>query len=112
MVKYSSSGLDSVFGALADPTRRAILARLAAGEQTVGAIAQPFTTSLPAITKHLNVLEDAGLISRQAIGRQKICRVQPLALKEAFDWMDHYSQFWNDRLNDLEEFLTQQDMEN
>lgn len=107
MVNELPSRLDSVFNALSDSTRRAILAQLAMGEQTVGAVARPFSTSLPAITKHLNVLEDAGLITRRAVGRQKICRAEPLALKEAFNWMEHYRQFWNTRLDNLEELLAQ-----
>ena len=105
MVNGSPSRLDSVFSALSDSTRRAILAQLALGDQTVGAVAKPFSTSLPAITKHLNVLEDAGLITRRAVGRQKFCRAEPLAIKEAFDWMEHYRQFWNERLDALEDLL-------
>lgn len=107
MVNQRSSGLDLVFSALADPTRRAIVAQLASGEKTVGNLATPFSTSLPAITKHLNVLEDAGLITRHAVGRQRYCRVEPQALKEAFDWLNHYHRFWNERLDQLEEFLAE-----
>ncbi|MES1227278.1 MAG: metalloregulator ArsR/SmtB family transcription factor [Armatimonadota bacterium] len=99
-----------MFGALADPTRRAILASLAGGEKPVGEVAKPFNTSLPAITKHLNVLEQAGLITRKAIGRQKICKAEPLALEEAMTWMTFYRQFWNDRLDALEAILAE-DME-
>ena len=108
MVNSPSTQLDLVFGALADPTRRAILAQLASGERSVGDVARPFTTSLPAITKHLNVLEDAGLISRRVSGRQKFCRVEAKALKEASDWMERYRRFWNDQLDSLEELLAQE----
>ena len=97
-----------MFGALADPTRRAILASLTGGEKSVGEVAKPFTTSLPAITKHLNVLEEAGLITRKAIGRQKFCRAEPKAMEDAMNWMTFYRQYWNDRLDALDAILAQE----
>jgi DNA-binding transcriptional ArsR family regulator len=97
--------LDRTFAALADPTRRAILARLSAGEATVTDLAQPFEISLPAISRHLKVLERAGLISR---GRQAQWRPRTLKgapLKEAADWLEQYRQFWEQSLDRLEEHL-------
>jgi DNA-binding transcriptional ArsR family regulator len=97
--------LDRVFGALADPTRRAILERLSRGESTVTELAAPFSSSLPAISKHLNVLEDAGLIIRQTTGRQRICTLMPNAMDDAARWIDHTRRFWTERLDALDEFL-------
>src|SRR3984957_3310408 len=94
--------LDRAFSALADPTRRAILARLALGETTVGELAEPFPISAPAISRHLKVLEDAALIARTRRGQQLICRLNPEGLKSAQEWLDHYRAFWSgafDRLN-------------
>jgi DNA-binding transcriptional ArsR family regulator len=86
--------LSVVFGALADPTRRAILARLAEGEATVNELAAPFDMTLPAISKHLKVLERAGLISRGQHAQWRPCRLEADALREAADWVDRYRQFW------------------
>ncbi len=97
--------LDRTFSALSDRTRRAILRRLTAGEATVGELAEPFDMSMPAITKHLNVLESAGLIQRQRDGRMKRCTVRPDGLKPAEDWLDAQATFWNDSLDRLETFL-------
>jgi len=105
MVNNSTIQLDRVFGALADPTRRAILERLAWGEAPVTELASPFSSSLPAISKHLNVLEEAGLIVRRVVGRRRICRMQPLAMETAASWIDHYRSFWNMQLDSLEESL-------
>lgn len=94
--------LDHTFSALADPTRRAILARLALGEATVGELAEPFPISAPAISRHLRVLEDAALIARTRHGQQLVCRLNPEGMRSAQEWLDHYRAFWNasfDRLN-------------
>jgi DNA-binding transcriptional ArsR family regulator len=95
--------LDSTFSALADPTRRAILSRLANGEATVTELAEPFTISLPAISKHLKVLERAGLIARGRAAQWRPCRLQPAPLAGAAEWLERYRQFWEgsfDRLDD------------
>jgi DNA-binding transcriptional ArsR family regulator len=101
----NTASLDRVFGALADPTRRAILERLTRGEETVMALAEPFSSSLPAISKHLRVLEGAGLIVRQKSGRRRICRIEPAAMNDAAAWIDHYRRFWTERLDALETLL-------
>ncbi|WP_418316297.1 ArsR/SmtB family transcription factor [Piscinibacter sakaiensis] len=98
--------LSTTFAALADPTRRAILGRLAAGDATVGELAQPFTISAPAVSRHLRVLEQAGLISRQVDAQWRLCSLQALPLRDAHDWLDGYRNFWEvslDRLVDLVE---------
>jgi len=97
--------LDSIFAALADPTRRAILASLAQGEKTVGELAEPFEISGPAITKHLKVLERAGLIARGRSAQWRPCRLQAGAFKEAADWLEHYRQFWEESLDRLQDYL-------
>jgi DNA-binding transcriptional ArsR family regulator len=104
MVKYSPA-LDTVFGALADPTRRAILARLAQGETSVTELAHPFRMSLPAVTKHLRVLDRAGLLEHRKEGRVRRCRLRPLPLKAAAEWVAFYSRFWGEKLDALEEFI-------
>ena len=97
--------LDQTFSALADPTRRAILARLVTGEASVNELAQPFDMSLPAISKHLKVLERAGLISRGRDAQFRPCRLEPGALKPAADWLDQYRIFWEQSLDRLEDYL-------
>lgn len=97
--------LSATFAALADPTRRAILARLAAGETTVTELAQPFAMSLPAVTKHLKVLENAGLITRGREAQYRPCRLAPEPLKAATDWLEAYRQHWEERLDGLERYL-------
>ncbi len=97
--------LDLLFSALSDPIRRAILARLAEGEATVGDLARPFSVSLPAISKHLRVLERAGLLERRIEGRVHRCRLQPRPLKDAVDWLAEYRQFWERQLDALEAYL-------
>lgn len=97
--------LDQTFSALADPTRRAILTRLASGEASVNELAQPFAMSLPAISKHLKVLERAGLISRGRDAQFRPCRLEPRALKQAADWIDQYRVFWEQSLDRLEDYL-------
>jgi len=103
----SPDRLDHTFAALADPTRRAILARLATGEATVTQLAEPFRISLPAISRHLKVLESAGLIARgrEAQWRPRTLRAEPL--KEATDWLEQYRRFWQQSLDRLEEHLTE-----
>ena len=102
MVNYSDSGLDTVFSALADPTRRAILARLARRESTVTELAEPFAISLPAVAKHLHVLEQAGLVKTEKEGRIRYCHLEPKPLREATAWLEHYRSFWEERLEALE----------
>ena len=97
--------LSTMFGALADPTRRAILARLALGETTVGELAQPFAISGPAISRHLSVLEQAGLISRGRDAQWRPCRIEPQALKRLDEWLEQYRRFWEERLDRLEDYL-------
>ncbi len=105
MVKYSSSRLDATFGALADPTRRAILARLARRELTVGELAAPFEMSLPAVSKHLRVLERAGLLRQQKDGRIRRCRLDAKAMKNAAQWIERYRRFWEQQLDALARYL-------
>ena len=97
--------LDAVFSALADPPRRAIVARLAQGETSVKELARPFRISGPAVTKHLKVLENAGLIARSRRAQQRPCRLVPRPLKEATDWMEQYRKMWETRLDRLEDYL-------
>jgi DNA-binding transcriptional ArsR family regulator len=97
--------LDTAFSALADPTRRAILARLALGETSVTELARPFDMSLPAVSKHLKVLERAGLISRGRAAQWRPCRIEPKALKDIDDWLEHYRRFFEGSLDRLEGYL-------
>jgi DNA-binding transcriptional ArsR family regulator len=97
--------LDAVFSALADPTRRAIVARLAKGETSVKELSRPFKMSAPAVTKHLKVLQNAGLIARSKRAQQRPCRLVPKPLKEATDWMEQYRKLWEERLDRLEDYL-------
>lgn len=97
--------LNAMFAALADPTRRAILARLAHGETSVTELAAPFEISLPAISKHLKVLERAGLISRTREAQWRPCRLEPAALKEVDDWVERYRALWEERLDRLGAYL-------
>ena len=105
MVKYSSESLDAVFSALGDPTRRAMLARLAEGETRVTELAAPHRMSLPAISKHLRVLESAGLVSKQKAGRVVRCSLNAEPLKDAADWVELYRRFWVGQLDRLERYL-------
>ncbi len=98
-------GLDRVFSAVADPTRRAILAALAQKPATVTEIAKPFPVSLNAISKHILVLERAGLIRREIVGREHHCRLDPEPLHKASAWLDHYRRFWEIRLDALERHI-------
>jgi len=97
--------LSTTFAALADPTRRAILARLAQGETHVGEIVKPFAISGPAISRHLRVLEEAGLIEREVNAQWRVCRLRGPALHAARDWLDQYRQFWEASLDRLTELL-------
>lgn len=105
MVKYSADALNETFQALADPTRRAILARLAEGETSATVLAEPFDVSLPAVMKHLRVLEDAGLIIREKEGRVSRCRLNAGPLRNAAEWINPYERFWRTRLGALEVHL-------
>ena len=97
--------LSVIFGALADPTRRAILARLADGEATVTELAAPFPISMPAVSRHLKVLQQAGLISRSRAGQHLSSTLRPAPLREAAEWMERYRQFWDASFDRLEEHL-------
>jgi DNA-binding transcriptional ArsR family regulator len=101
----SPDHLTTTFAALADPTRRAILARLASGESSVTRLAEPFEMSLPAISKHLKVLERAGLIARGREAQWRPCRLEAGPLKEASDWIEHYRRFWEQSFDRLEDYL-------
>jgi DNA-binding transcriptional ArsR family regulator len=97
--------LSSTFAALADPTRRAILARLAGGEASVTELAEPFAMSLPAVSKHLKVLENAGLITRTRAAQWRPCRLEAAPLKQATDWLAEYRRFWEGSFDRLDEHL-------
>ncbi len=97
--------LSGTFQALADPTRRALMARLTAGEASVQELAKPFKMSLPAISKHLKVLEKSGLIVRRSQAQQRLCKLQTQPIKDAVDWLEHQRKEWEDRLGRLEEYL-------
>lgn len=101
----ATDSLSAVFAALADPTRRAILARVAEGEASVTELAKPFKMSLPAVSKHLKVLERAGLIARGREAQWRPCRLDAKPLQEVADWVGQYRQFWEERLDRLEDYL-------
>jgi DNA-binding transcriptional ArsR family regulator len=101
MVKSSAARLNAVFHALADPTRRAILRDVSRGEKTVSDVAKPFTLTLAAVSKHLNVLEAAELVARERRGSFQIVRLNPHAMQEAEQWLSYYRQFWSTRLDAL-----------
>jgi DNA-binding transcriptional ArsR family regulator len=100
-----SADLNTTFAALADPTRRAILARLAKGEASVKVLAEPFAMSGPAISKHLKVLERAGLIARGREAQWRPCRLEAGPLKDVADWLEHYRRFWEESFDRLEDYL-------
>ena len=106
MVKYSQQ-LDSTFGALADPTRRAILATLMLGQASITELAKPHRMSLPAVMKHVRVLEEAGLVSQEKTGRTRHCRLAAQPLKDAEQWISQYRRFWEGTFDSLERFLSQ-----
>lgn len=97
--------LSQTFAALADPTRRAILARLAKGEASVGELARPFDISLPAVSRHLKVLEQARLIEREADAQWRLCRIRARPLRDAHAWIERYRRFWEERLDQLVDYL-------
>jgi DNA-binding transcriptional ArsR family regulator len=97
--------LSATFGALSDPTRRAILTRLAVGEASVTELAEPFRISLPAVSRHLKVLERAGLIARSRTAQWRPCRLAPEPLKEATEWLEEYRRFWDESLDNLADYL-------
>ncbi len=101
----SPDPLSTTFAALADPTRRAILARLASGAASVTELAEPFDMSMPAISQHLKVLESAGLIERGREAQWRPCKLAAGPLKEAVDWLEHYRPFWEENLDRLSEYL-------
>jgi DNA-binding transcriptional ArsR family regulator len=117
MVEYLSSSraeqgrLDRIYGAIADPTRRAILGILAGGEVNVGALADRFPISFNGVSKHVKVLEQAGLVQRRVRGREHWLRIRPAPLREAARWLEHYRKFWETRLDALEDFLVQRKRE-
>ncbi|MGH6884097.1 MAG: ArsR/SmtB family transcription factor [Hypericibacter sp.] len=104
-----SDPLSATFAALADPTRRAILARLALGESSVSELAEPFEISLPAVSRHLKVLERAGLIARSREAQWRPCRIEAAPLQEVADWVDRYRRFWEARLDRLDAYLRELD---
>jgi DNA-binding transcriptional ArsR family regulator len=101
----STDQISTTFAALADPTRRAILARLRSGECSVTELAEPFEMSLPAVSKHLRVLERAGLVARGREAQWRPCRLQPAPLKEVADWLEGYRDMWEQRFDRLEAYL-------
>jgi len=105
MVPHMSDALSATFAALADPTRRAILARLSLGEASVGDLAEPFAMSLPAVSKHLKVLERAGLITRGREAQWRPCRLKADPMKDAVAWLEQYQRFWDQRLDRLDSYL-------
>ena len=108
MVQYNvmqTDYLSVTFAALADPTRRAILARLAAGEASVTELSEPFEMTMPAVSKHLKVLERAGLIERGRKAQWRPCRLEAARLKEVADWVEHYRRFWEERFDRLDDYL-------
>jgi DNA-binding transcriptional ArsR family regulator len=114
MVEYLSirpdaQRLNRVYGAIADPTRRTMLSLLAGGEVTVGTLAERFPISFNGVSKHVKVLEQAGLVRRKVRGREHWLRLRPAPLRDATRWLDHYREFWDTRLDALENFLVQQE---
>lgn len=105
MVNRPESSLDGVFGALSDPTRRALLRAVAEGERSVGDLARPHAMSLAAVSKHLKVLEGAGLIARRKQGSFQYVRLNPAPMREAGRWLAYYERFWSDRLDALQALL-------
>ena len=105
MVTNESKSLDAIFGAIADPTRRAILARLSEGDQIVNQLAEPFDMSRPAISKHLRVLERAGLVQRKPDGRMSRCGLNATPMQNAADWLNRYRRFWEGQLDALTHYV-------
>ncbi len=112
MVKYSDARLDRTFAALADPTRRALLMQLEGGDgRSVSELARPFAMSLPAVMKHLDVLSEAGLVSRTKTGRTVICRIEAGPMEEAMEWLARYQKFWLGQLDRLAAFVEREDID-
>lgn len=109
MVELFAPELDTVFHALGDATRRRMLGELAGGSRTVSELAEPFDMSLAAVSKHIKVLESAGLISREVRGRTHVCRLEPGPLASAYEWLAFYERFWTSRLDILERLLREDD---
>jgi DNA-binding transcriptional ArsR family regulator len=110
MVYFSTDALDRTFAALADPTRRAMLAQLSErGMQTAGDLAKPFAVSLPAVLKHIGVLETAGLVERRKVGRTVHCRLVPKPMESAMEWLSRYERFWSQRLDALAAFVEEEE---
>jgi DNA-binding transcriptional ArsR family regulator len=110
MVHYSTHSLDRTFAALSDPTRRAMLAQLSEhGTQTAGDLAKPFAVSLPAVLKHIGVLEQAGLVERSKVGRTVHCRLVPKPMESAMQWLSRYERFWSQRLDALAAFVEKEE---
>jgi DNA-binding transcriptional ArsR family regulator len=109
MVKHDSPRLDTIFHALSDSTRRGMLASLALGDKSVGELAQPFAMSFAGASKHVKVLEEAGLIRREVRGRTHICTLEPGPLASADQWLRYYERFWTNRLDALEQLLREDD---
>jgi DNA-binding transcriptional ArsR family regulator len=109
MVEHSNVALDAVFRALADPTRRAMLRTLTAGERPVGELAAPFRMSFAAASKHVKVLEGAGLVGRRIEGRRHLCRIQPAPLAAADEWLRFYHHLWTEQLDRLDSLLQGED---
>ena len=109
VINYSAPVLDRTFAALSDPTRRAILNRLARGESTVTELAAPFSISLPAISRHLRVLEQAGLLSRRKAGRIHFCSLAAAPLHDATEWLTSYQRFWETRFDALASYLVEEE---
>jgi DNA-binding transcriptional ArsR family regulator len=107
MAKFDSNHLDATFAALADPTRRAILARLVQGESSVKELLRPFSISAPSITKHLKVLERAGLITRSREAHWRPCRLEAAPLKDVSEWVERYRSNWEQSLNRLDDYVAQ-----
>lgn len=107
MVKGASGTLDAAFGALADPTRRAMVARLAEGECSVGELAAPFRISLPAVSRHVKVLEAAGLLERERRGRTHLCRLRGDPMRDATEWMLRFRDFWEQSFDALDTYLAE-----
>ena len=110
MVDNDSPRLDVIFRALGDATRRGMLARLALGEKSIGELAEPFAMSFAGASKHVKVLEDAGLVRREVRGRTHVCRLEAAPLASADEWLSHYERFWTGRLDTLERLLREDDV--
>ena len=109
MVEFNSRSLDALFHALSDPTRRAMLQTLATGSHKVGELAAPFDMSLAAASKHIKVLEQAGLVRREVRGRTHTCHLEAMPLHAGLEWIRHYERFWRERLDALEALLRSSD---